>query len=381
MGSIKDEKRGANRVRLGEIIPQRMADGEVRDPEPRRINTGDVYEDLKETIDMIKLRTLGQTIGGMALGQPQGSAQNDDGLERLAKVGNLLGIDFTELTKTRQQEVESLRRELDETKKQQIQTRLDAFDKTISDINSTIGKFMEEQKNGSRQPQGFFGQADQMTGGKFSEMLLMRMLGGAEEKKQEDPIDAFLRQLEFSERVKKMLGLEKPEKPPFDPGLVAMGKVDILKTILEDERMRAGAEKEYALQQMKMEKLGGFLNEIKSYIPDAIEALKGRSAVPAAQPPAQAAREPQRVATPVQDKPTQPPPEGGIKLQSAAKLPPPDQLIYEEIECPNDGCHKPVPFPVNVPAGLGIECPHCRKTIYRIDEAKESTPEGEGEKQ
>jgi len=378
MSSIKDEKKIANRVRLGEIIPQRMPDGEVREPERRRIDTGDVYDELKETIEMIKLRTLGQTIGGMALGQAQGGAA-DDGLERLAKVGNLFGIDFADLMKTRAQEVESLRKELDESKRQTIQMRLDAFDKAIGEVNGTITKFMEEQKNGGKQPQGFFGQADQLTGGEFSKALLMKMIGG-EEKKQEDPMDAFIKQFEFSERVRKMLGLDKPEKPPFDPSLVALGKVDILKTILEDERARASAEKDYSLQQMKLEKLGGFLNEIKSYIPDALEALKGRSAAPAATPPAPAAHEQRRIATPVQEKKTQPPQEGGVKLQSAAKLPPPDQLIYEEIACPNAGCGKPVPFPVNIPAGLGIECPHCKRTIYRIEEEHESAPDAEAGK-
>ena len=185
--SLKDEKKGASRVRLGEIIPQRLADGEVRDPEPRRINTGDVYDELKETIEMIKLRTLGQTIGGMALGQAQGGAATDDGLEKLAKVGNLFGIDFADLMRTRAQEVESLRKELDESKRQTIQMRLDAFDKAIGEVNGTITKFMEEQKNGGRQPQGFFGQADQLTGGEFSKALLMKMIGVQKRRNRKIP--------------------------------------------------------------------------------------------------------------------------------------------------------------------------------------------------
>lgn len=379
MSSIKDEKKMANRVRLGEIIPQRMPDGEVREPERRRIDTGDVYDELKETIEMIKLRTLGQTIGGMALGQAQGGAA-DDGLERLARVGSAFGIDFADLMKTRAQEVEALRKELDESKRQTIQMRLDAFDKAIGEVNGTITKFMEEQKNGGRQPQGFFGQADQLTGGEFSKALLMKMIGG-EEKKQEDPIDAFMRQFEFSERIRNMLGLNKPEKPAFDPGLIAMGKVDILKTILEDERARAGTEKEYALQQIKLEKLGDFLKDIKSYIPDVLEALRTR---PAPQPQAgivPAAPRPISHQEMTPQRPPQPPQEGGIKLKSAASLPPPDQLIYEEINCPNDGCGKSVPFPVNIPAGLGIECPICKKTIYKAPEETDEPPTDSEEKQ
>ncbi|MFA5376676.1 MAG: hypothetical protein WC455_13090 [Dehalococcoidia bacterium] len=359
--SIKDEKRPAERVRMSGILPTRMSSGEVREPERRRINTDEVYEELKDMLEMAKLRTLGQTIGGMTYDQRQPQPQHDDGLERLAKVGNMLGIDFTELTKARAQEVDSLRKELDDAKKREIQGRLDLFDKVIADTNNTMKQFMEEQKQERNQPQGFFGMADSMTGNQFSQMLLSKFFG-QEEKKQEDPLDAFIRNMETSERVKKILGLDKPEKPVVDPSLLSMGKVEVMKAVLEDERMRAESERNFKLQEMKTEKLGGFLTEFKGLVPDILAAISRRSGGE------QPAAEPEYMPAP--HRPKRPsPPAAEVKLQSAQNLPPPDQLIYEQVDCPNEGCHKPVPFPVNIPVGMGIECPHCKKTIMRAEEA------------
>jgi hypothetical protein len=365
--SIKDEKRPAERVRLGGIIPTRMSTGEVKEPERRRVNTDEVYEELRDMIEMAKLKTLGQTVGSMMYNQPPPPVKGDDGLEKLAKVGNLFGIDFTELAKARAQEVDSLRKELDDAKKREIQGRLDLYDRVIGDTNNTVKQFMEEQKRERNQPQGFFGMADSMTGGQFSQALLAKFLG-QEEKKQEDPLDAFMRNLEISERVKHALGLDKPEKPAVDPNLLSLGKVEVMKAVLEDERMRLESERNFKLQEMKTEKLGGFLTEFKGLLPDILAAIGRRSGgeQPAAElESAPAPRPPRKPAAP---------PGGGVNLRSASKLPPAEQLIYEQVECPNEGCHKPVPFPVNIPVGLGVECPHCKKTIYRVAETEEAPP-------
>lgn len=378
----KEEDRSTRRVRLNQVIPERLATGEVKEPDRNRLNVEEVSAKLQEILELKKMETLGSTIGAMAA--PAVPARNqssgEDGLEKLAKVGSLLGIDFTKLQEMRNSEVMSLRKELDDMKKHEIETKIALLDKAVADTNNTMKQFMENANTSRSQGQGLFGVADQVTDNTFTKMAMAKMFGfGGEEKKQEDPMETLIKNIEFSDRVKKLLGIERTEKPAVDPSLVQLGRLDLIKTVLEDDRARAVAADNAKIQEMKINKLGNFLSEIKNYIPDVIEALTSRGNAAANQasnvandirraPPAPkpAPRKPaasQAELPGLQGKKEEPVAE--VPAAGQQKVPTPDEFINEEIECPWPDCGKKIAFPTNIPVGYGIKCPYCQRPVEK----------------
>ena len=380
--ATKDEEKKGSRVRLGQLIPTRYSDGEVKEPDKGRLNVDEAWNKIQDILEMKKIETLGATIGGMTTPSTPSRNQTsgEDGLEKLAKVGSLLGIDFTKITEMRNSEVQALRKELDDMKKREIEGRLALLDKTIADTNNTVKQFMENQSQSRNQGGSLFGIADQSTDNMFTKMAMAKMFGfGAEEKKEVDPLETLLKQMEFSERVKNILGLNKPEKPAVDPNLVQLGRLDVLKTVLEDDRAREIAKENAKIQQMKIEKLGSFLSEIKEYVPDVLEALTSRGGgqaanvgietrqrPPAPRPAPKAPVTKQQELPGMSDKAEQPP----VAPPAAAntEVPSPEQFVNEEIECPWPDCHKKVPFPVNIPVGYSINCHYCHRPIEKTAE-------------
>lgn len=388
--ATKDDEKKSSRVRLGQLIPTRYSDGEVKEPDKGRLNVDEAWQKIQDILEMKKIETLGQTIGGMT-GTGYSSrapASGEDGLEKLAKVGSLLGIDFTKISEIRNNEVQSLRKELDDMKKHEIEGRLALLDKTIADTNNTVKQFMENQVQNRNQGGGLFGIADQSTDNMFTKMAMAKMFGfGGEEKKQEDPLETLLKQMEFSERVKNILGLNKPEKPAVDPSLVQLGRLDVLKTVLEDDRAREIAKENAKIQQMKIEKLGGFLTEIKGLIPDVLEAITSRGGGQAAnvgietrqRPPAPRPAPKAPITNRTQLPAMADKVESTVAEQPAAvstEVPPPDKWVNEEINCPWPDCGKKIPFPVNIPVGYAITCHYCKRPV----EKQADLPEDAGKK-
>ncbi|MFA5378442.1 MAG: hypothetical protein WC455_21995 [Dehalococcoidia bacterium] len=345
------------RARVGDIIPIRKAgSGETIQPPRKKITSEDLLEDLHQQIEISKIAKIGESLGAFNFGGGRpGPGAGDTGMEQFAKAANLMGIDVTKIQEMRQKEVESLRSELDKERRASMEQRLGVIDNTINKMNDAmmaVAKSIQDQRT---QPaaSGIFGVADQVTDNSLTKAMIAKLIDlDGQKQQQRDPVDELLDRLTLGDRLKERLGLNKEEPRQMDPSLLNLGKVELIRELLLDERERETAKQNAEINKMKLDKLSGVFKMIEDYIPDVLEAMKSRGGhepaaarIPAAATAARAGREPEKPA--------------------AAETPSPEEMIFEEITCPHPGCGGRQPFPTNIPDGYGINCGYCGKLILK----------------
>ena len=347
------------RARVGDIIPIRKAgSGETIQPPRKKITSEDLLEDLQQQIEISKIAKIGESLGAFNFGGGrQAPGAGDTGMEQFAKAANLMGIDVTKIQEMRQKEVESLRSELDRERRASMEQRLGVIDNTINKMNDAmmaVAKSIQDQRT---QPaaSGIFGMADQVTENSLTKLMISKLVDfDGQKKEQRDPVDELLDRLTLGDRLKERLGLNKEEPRQMDPSLLNLGKVELIRELLLDERERETAKQNAEINKMKLDKLSGVFKMIEDYIPDVLEAMKSRGGhePAAARISAAAQAPPERT----KQEPAQP---------TAAGAPSPEELVFEEIACPHPGCGGRQPFPVNIPDGYGIHCGYCKKLILK----------------
>lgn len=344
------------RARVGDIIPIRKAgSGEAIQPPRKKISAEDLLEDLQSQLEIAKIAKIGESIGAFNFGGGRQSPGTGDTMEQFAKAANLMGIDVTKIQEMRQKEVESLRSELDKERRASMEQRLSVIDNTISKMNDAmmaVAKSIQDQRT---QPQasGIFGVADQVTDNSLTKAMIAKLVDFDGQKQQRNPVDELIDALTLGDRLKDRLGLNKEEqRPAVDPSLLNLGKVELIRELLTDEREREAAKQNAELAKMKLDKLGSVWNKIEDYLPDVLEAIKSRGGNEPSAPRIPAAA----TATRASREPSQP---------LATEHPKMDELIVEEIACPHPGCGGKQPFPTNIPDGYGINCAYCGKLILK----------------
>jgi len=237
-----------------------------------------------------------------------------------------------------------------------------------------VAKSIQDQRT---QPaaSGIFGMADQVTDNSLTKAMIAKLIDlDGQKQQQRDPVDELLDRLTLGDRLKERLGLNKEEPRQMDPSLLNLGKVELIRELLLDERERETAKQNAEINKMKLDKLSGVFKMIEDYIPDVLEAMKSRGGhePAAARISAAAQAPPERT----KQEPAQP---------TAAGAPSPEELVFEEIACPHPGCGGRQPFPTNIPDGYGINCAYCGKLILKApvqpsDQQKPAEPRVQLEK-
>ncbi len=379
-----------NKATVGDIIPFRKAgsaDGVQAPPKPK-VSVDDLIENLNQQLEIGKIAKLGQTLGVFESGQANRvpAAAGESSLEQLAKVGSMLGIDFTKITELRQHETEALRTELDKERRFALEQRLNTIDNVVVRMNDTMQAFIKSQQEVRAAPvnSGLFGMADQMTDNSLTKALLARVLKDDQpQSNQKDPFDEILDRLSTGERLKKALGLSEPQRPAIDPSVVSLGKTELVRLLLDDDRERERMKQNNEMQKMKMDKLGGFFQMVQEYMPDILAAVATRGGdaadknvsrdqsplpkqirKPQAKPPAAA----QTAAAAADTDLSVSAGAGARAVAESGEVPPQEEWIIEEVKCPHPGCGKTMPFPSNVPVGYGVTCPYCKKPVLKGEE-------------
>ena len=345
------------RARVGDIIPIRKAGGgETIQPPRKKISAEDLLEDLQSQLEIAKIAKIGESIGAFNFGGGrQAPGAGDTGMEQFAKAANLMGIDVTKIQEMRQKEVDSLRSELDKERRASMEQRLSVIDNTIQKMNDAMMAVVKSIQEQRTQPaaSGIFGVADQVTDNSLTKAMIAKLIDfDGQKQQQRDPVEELFDRLTLGDRLKERLGIKEEPRSAVDPSLLNLGKVELITTLLADEREREAARQNAELAKMKLDKLGSVWSKIEDYLPDVLEAIKSRGGteppaprVPAAATAARAGRE--------------------APQPSATEPPKMDELIVEEIACPHPGCGGRQPFPTNIPDGYGINCAYCGKLILK----------------
>ncbi len=379
-----------NKATVGDIIPFRKAgsaEGVQAPPKPK-VSVDDLIENLNQQLEIGKIAKLGQTLGVFESGQANRvpAAAGESSLEQLAKVGSMLGIDFTKITELRQHETEALRTELDKERRFALEQRLNTIDNVVVRMNDTMQAFIKSQQEGRAAPAnlGLFGMADQMTDNSLTKALLARVLRDDQPQiNQKDPFDEILDRLSTGERLKKALGLSEPQRPAIDPSVVSLGKTELVRLLLDDDRERERMKQNIEMQKIKMDKLGGFFQMVQEYMPDILAAVTTRGgdvagknvrrdsgplSDPARKPQAKQPAAAQAAAAAADTVAGDSAGAGANAVAVQGEVPPPEEWIIEEVKCPHPGCGKSMPFPINVPVGFGVTCPYCKNPVLKGEE-------------
>lgn len=376
------------RATVGDVIPFRKsgsAEGGQAPPKPK-VSVDDLIENLNQQLEIGKIAKLGQTLGVFESGSANRvpPAFGESNLEQLAKVGSMLGIDFTKITELRQRETEGLRTELDKERRFALEQRLNTIDNVVVRMNDTMQAFIKSQQEARAAPatSGLFGVADQMTDNSLTKALLARVLKDDQPQvNQKDSFDEILDRLSTGERLKKALGLSEPQRPAIDPSVVSLGKTELVRLLLDDDRERERMKQNIEMQKIKMDKLGGFFQMVQDYMPDILAAVTtrggdaagknisrspGSAPDPARKPQAKPSAAAQSVAADTVAGDSAGAGERAVAVQG--EVPPPEEWIIEEVKCPHPGCGKSMPFPINVPVGFGVTCPYCKNPVLKGEE-------------
>ncbi|MDD5547090.1 MAG: hypothetical protein PHO67_08070 [Candidatus Omnitrophica bacterium] len=378
----KDNKKAT----VSDVIPFRPVGGDSSDQPAlkKKVTADDILASLNEQLEIAKIGKIGQAMG--AFDSPYSnrvaSSVGENNLEQLAKVGNMLGIDFTKISEIRQRETEALRSELDQERRANLEMRLGTIDSVVARMYETMQAFVKSQNEARNNSgaSGLFGLADQVTGNALTTAAVNKLLNlDQAATKPKDPVDEILDRLSLGDRLKRALGVEEPQRTALDPSSIAsIGRLEVARLLLDDDRERERMRQTQDLQKMKMEKLGSFFEMVQSYMPDILAAVspkrggekdEGEETSTDVTAPRPAPRpQPKRSSVKHQEPPSEP--DRAQAVVATKNTPLPEQFIIEEVACPHPGCGKPLKFPVNIPAGYGVVCPHCNRDVVKGPDAE-----------
>ena len=375
--------------RIGNFVPFRGQNGEVKPPEKVDIDTSGLYKKVDQMIDLASIKQLGGVVNAITGERPLAPAgQGKSDLESIASIAKMLGIDISKMTESREKEVEALRNERDQTQREIHEMRLQAYDRAMTDMNTKMNDFVKEMKGGSNQPQGLFGLADQLLGNGLSKQVIEKGLGWNQPTAPvRDSLDELIDSLAKVEKVRSALGLHQEDRSSITAAALQTAKVDVIKALLEDDRQRAALDQANSLAKMKVDRLGGFLDTITNALPDVIEAWgasRGEGAAAAAAAASGRVKEKvkegqqKRIAQETAQTQSQDKGAGAAKASAAPQGDPadPSTWTYTPILCPHPDCGKEIPFPNEIPAEMAWTCPYCKKPIQKAPAAPQQA-EGE----